>query len=201
METIIVGAGHFIWPLGLCSFVAVFIVIERLLALRAGRVLPDVLVDALVRGDLQVAANGTDASTGGRIVRFFQRNNPDPETLKAFAQVELTRLERGLFLLDTIVGVAPLLGLLGTVYGLFILFPEEGMPSTAALTRGVGLALTTTMIGLFIAIPALVCSSYIGRRLEVISARVNMLVERLCALGTAGETGAVAAVPPPLPVR
>lgn len=182
METLIEGAGPFIWPMGLCSFIAVFIVIERLIALRIERVLPEALLAALARGDLRALPERLEHSSGGRVVRFFQKSAPDPESLKAYARIELTRLERGLFLLDTIVGIAPLLGLLGTVYGLFILFPEQGLPDTARLTRGVGLALTTTMLGLFIAIPALICSNYLARRLEIISARMSMLVERLAAL-------------------
>ncbi|MDR2863936.1 MAG: MotA/TolQ/ExbB proton channel family protein [Puniceicoccales bacterium] len=197
MRTLVDGAGFFIWPLGICSFLAVFIVIERLLALRPGKVLPEALLTLLVSGALQDAPRRQwETSPGGRILNFFRKNNPDPDTLKAFAQVELTRLERGLFLLDTIVGVAPLIGLLGTVYGLFILFPDEGMPNSATLTRGVGMALTTTILGLLIAIPSLVSSNYIARRLEVISARMNMAVERLCSLGAAGNAHNE---PPPLP--
>jgi biopolymer transport protein ExbB len=186
MKTLIDGAGWFIWPLGVCSFLAVFIALERLFALQSRYVLPARLLTLLAQPNPPPLPAGLEKSAGGRIVRFFQRNNPDPETLKAYAQMELTRLERGVFLLDTTVGVAPLIGLLGTVYGLFALFPEEGMPTAANLTRGVGLALTTTIIGLLIAIPALVVSNYIYRRLEVFSARVNMLVERLCALGSTG---------------
>jgi hypothetical protein len=136
------------------------------------------------------------------VVKFFVKSNPDGESLKAFAQLELTRLERGVFLLDTVVGVAPLIGLLGTVYGLFSLFPQsqDGMPSNATLTRGVGLALTTTILGLLIAIPSLVFSSYIARRLEVHSARMNMLVERLLELRAAGVALATAdaATAPPI---
>ena len=190
MNTLIEGAGPFIWPLGLCSLLAAFIVIERLIALRFERVLPERLLTALTRGEWANLPEALRVSPGGRVVGFAEKNRPDPESLKAYAQIELTRLERGLFLLDTIVGIAPLLGLLGTVYGLFILFPSEGLPDTASLTRGVGLALTTTMLGLFIAIPSLVASNYLARRLEIISAKMNLLVERLAALvdGAAEKT-------------
>jgi biopolymer transport protein ExbB len=181
MKTFIEGAGAFIWPLGACSFLAVFIVIERLFALRTSRVLPDALLNFLSQETLQPLPSNLARSSGGRVVLFFQKNNPDPETLKAFAQMELTRLERGLFLLDTIVGVAPLIGLLGTVYGLFILFPGDNLPNSTTLTRGVGLALTTTIMGLLTAIPALVCSNFIARRIEVLATRVNLAVERLCS--------------------
>ena len=89
------------------------------------------------------------------------------------------RLQSGLHLLDSIVAAAPLLGLLGTVTGLATLFPEQGLPDSQTLTRGVGLALSTTMIGLCIAIPALIAANALGRRLEVISSRFDVLVEAL----------------------
>jgi len=72
-----------------------------------------------------------------------------------------------------------LLGLLGTVAGLATLFPEQGLPDSQTLARGVGLALSTTMIGLCVAIPALVAANWLGRRLEVLSSRVDVLVEAL----------------------
>ena len=192
MKTLIEGAGHFIWPLGFCSFLAAFIVVERLLALRPTRVLPQAASDALQLGVLRTLPRKLERSTAGRILLFFQKNNADAETLKAFAQIELSRLERGLFLLDTIVSVTPLLGLLGTVYGLFILMPQR-----ASLTHGVGIALTTTVIGLGIAIPALFCSNLIARRLELLSAQINMFVERLCSLGVPGATANPPEPPPP----
>jgi biopolymer transport protein ExbB len=72
-----------------------------------------------------------------------------------------------------------LLGLLGTVAGLATLFPEQGIPDTQTLTRGVGLALSTTLIGLCIAIPALLAANWLSRRLEVLSSRLDVLVEAL----------------------
>jgi len=53
------------------------------------------------------------------------------------------------------------------------------MPDSQTLTRGVGLALSTTMIGLCIAIPAVVGSNWLGRRLELISSQVDQMVELL----------------------
>ncbi|MDR3229634.1 MAG: MotA/TolQ/ExbB proton channel family protein [Puniceicoccales bacterium] len=176
---------------------------ERLFALRNGRIVPDALLRILAQGNPPALPPALERTIGGRIVRFFQRNNPDPDTLKAYAQLELTRLERGIFLLDTIVSAAPLIGLLGTVWGLFSLFPEEGMPAAATLTRGVGMALITTMLGLCIAIPALLGSSYISRRLEVLSARINIAVERLCSfcVGAEPSVSGTVKLPPLLPLE
>jgi biopolymer transport protein ExbB/TolQ len=89
-------------------------------------------------------------------------------------------MERGMFIPESIVSIAPLIGLFGTVYGLYILFPQDGgMPDQQMLVRGVGLALTTTMLGLLIAMPVLLANNFIMRRIEVLSARLSLVVERL----------------------
>lgn len=180
METIIHGAGWFLWPLGFCSLLATFIVAERLIALRASRILPREAVELILAGDFDAVAKAFPNTTAGRIIRFALDKNPDSAALTAYARLEFSRMERGLFLLDSVVAIAPLIGLFGTVYGLFMLFPETGgLPDQATLTRGVGLALTTTMIGLFIAMPALFANNFILRRIDVLASRISLLVERL----------------------
>ena len=182
METIIRGAGWFLLPLGFCSLLAAFIVAERLLALRASRVLPAEVLELILAGDFAAIAKAFPRSAAGKIVAFALRENPDREALAAYARLECSRMERGLFVLDSVVAIAPLIGLFGTVYGLFTLFPETGgLPDQASLTRGVGLALTTTMLGLFIAMPALFADNWISRKIDVLASRLALLVERLDA--------------------
>lgn len=178
MQTLIQGAGIFIWPLGFCSLLAVYLFIERSLALRASVVAPDSVLKAVLAGQLEQVGPEDGASVAGRLVQRW-KDGASGETLKAWARHELSRLQRGLHLLDSVVAAAPLLGLLGTVAGLASLFPEQGLPDAPTLTRGVGLALSTTMIGLCIAIPALVAANWLGRRLEVLSSRIDVLVEAL----------------------
>lgn len=182
METIIRGAGWFLLPLGFCSLLAAFVVAERLLALRASRVLPAEALGLILAGDFAAVSKAFPRSAAGRIVAFALRENPDREALAAYARLECSRMERGLFVLDSVVAIAPLIGLFGTVYGLFTLFPETGgLPDQASLTRGVGLALTTTMLGLFIAMPALFADNWISRKIDVLASRLALLVERLDA--------------------
>ncbi|MFM9000807.1 MAG: MotA/TolQ/ExbB proton channel family protein [Opitutia bacterium] len=175
METLLTGAGSFIWPLGACSLLSVFLIVERALALRTDRVIPPEVFAAALRGD---AGSVQGDSAASRLVACW-RSGSSGETLKAFARAEVVRLQRGLHLLDSVVAAAPLLGLLGTVAGLAALFPAQGVPDQATLTRGVGLALSTTMLGLFIAIPSLVAANWLHRRLEVLSSRLEVLVESL----------------------
>jgi biopolymer transport protein ExbB len=108
--------------------------------------------------------------------------SPSGERLRAPAEAELVALGRGLFLLESAVAIAPLLGLLGTVTGLATLFPTLGQPETAKLAGGFGLALSTTAIGLAIAIPAQLASQAIARRLDVVASRSRLLTEALESL-------------------
>ena len=87
------------------------------------------------------------------------------ETLACSAISTVTKyLERNLYLLSTIVTLAPFLGLLGTVYGILVTFSGLGdgsMGTNAQVLGGLSLALTTTVIGLLNAIPALVGYNYL----------------------------------------
>lgn len=182
---IIEGAGIFIYPLGLCSIIAIYMIVERLIALRSKSVIPVLLRERLIVGKLdQIEAN--DASVAGRIMLFSKENNPDAEALKAYARYEVAGLSRGLFLLDVIIAAAPLIGLLGTVVGLIQVFShislETGMPDPGPFVQGVALALTTTVLGLVVAIPALFSNGYISRRIEIFAAQLEVLLERLLDL-------------------
>lgn len=189
MADLIDGAGWFFWPLLVLSLLAGFIIVERLVALRTSRVIPRYLVESIIAGKPDYRAD--DPSVGTRILAFLLRTGPDADRLRAFAQLEVIRMERGLFVLDIVVSAAPLLGLLGTVTGLVEVFanisPETGLPDPAGFVEGVALALTTTMLGLSIAIPALVGSSYLSRRVETLAGQISVGVERLIDLKRAGQ--------------
>ncbi|MFW5873821.1 MAG: MotA/TolQ/ExbB proton channel family protein [Verrucomicrobiota bacterium] len=182
---LLLNAGVFIYPLAACSLLAVFITIERLLALRNSRVIPKDMVDAFVAGEVDRIEAGLSSVTG-RIVTFYRERQPDPDALNAFARLEVSRMERGIFLLEVVIGVAPLLGLLGTVTGLTQVFggfsAETGLPDPAAFIKGIALALNTTILGLAIAIPALAAHAYLMRRVESLAARISVGVECLVEL-------------------
>ncbi len=78
---------------------------------------------------------------------------------------ETKGLEKNLYLLSTIVGLAPLLGLLGTVWGILITFSDlqtqSGGGNSQEMLGGLSLALTTTVLGLVSAIPALIAYNYL----------------------------------------
>lgn len=182
MLEIIKGAGLLIYPLALCSVIAVYIIAERFYALRQDAVLPDDIVDAIVEGK---PVQGGRHSVLARIVDFAQRHKHDPEAVKAFARLQINRMERGIPYLDVIYIAAPLLGLTGTVTGLLRVFgqisPETGLPDPVAFTKGVSLALSATLIGLLVAIVALVPAGYFQRKVENYAAKIDLLLERLLA--------------------
>jgi biopolymer transport protein ExbB len=178
VNTLIEGAGIFLWPLTFCSVLVVYLIAERAIALRVSRVIPEVIVKYVQAGQADKITSDMADSLAGRIVLRWKEGLRG-EALKSFARGELVRLQRGFFIIDSIVAAAPLLGLLGTLTGLATLFPEHGLPDSQTLTRGVGLALSTTMIGLCIAIPALMGVNWLGRRVELLSAQVDLLVETL----------------------
>ncbi len=178
MDFLLQGAGVFIYPLGLCSVIALYVIIERLISLREAQVVPNELAASLINGNLKDCAPSENTSLG-RIVKFFYENKPDNEELKAFARLEMIRLERGMFLLDAAISAAPLLGLLGTVAGLVSVFSSEGSPTQEVIAQGVGLALSTTILGLVIAIPAIVGSLFLNRKIDTLCARLDVCTERL----------------------
>lgn len=182
MLEIIKGAGLLIYPLALCSIIAVFIIAERLYALRPSAILPDDLVDAIVEG--RPVQSGR-RSVLARIVEFAERHKDEPEAVKAFARLQLNRMERGIPYLDVIYVAAPLLGLVGTVTGLLRVFgqisPETGLPDPVAFTQGVSLALSATVIGLLVALLALIPAGYLQRKIENYAAKIELLLERLLA--------------------
>jgi len=96
----------------------------------------------------------------------------------------VNRMERGVPYLDVIYAAAPLLGLSGTVTGLLQVFSgispdSNGLPDPVAFTKGVALALSATVIGLSIAIPSLIGSGYLQRRIDNYAAQLDVLLERI----------------------
>ncbi|MGB0416898.1 MAG: MotA/TolQ/ExbB proton channel family protein [Coraliomargarita sp.] len=187
---LITNAGIFAYPLVVFSFIAVFITVERLIALRNSSVIPRHMVEAFVESRLTEMEVDTK-SVMGRIVTFFRERDPDADALSAFARLEVTRMERGVFLLEIVVGASPLLGLLGTVTGLTQVFggfsADTGLPDPGVFIQGIALALNTTILGLAVAIPALVAHAYLMRRIDSLAARINVGVE--CLTEQVNKTG------------
>jgi biopolymer transport protein ExbB len=176
--SIIQAAGWPIWPLLLCSVVAMAVVIERVASLRQQRVAPPTLLDEVIsvtRASLPAAdvvnklyANsvlGVVLATGLRAVIAEPRITEDAlrDVFEAAGRAAVHRLERYLNTLGTIASAAPLLGLLGTVIGMIEIFGSQaptGGNNPALLAHGISVALYNTAFGLIIAIPSLMFYRY-----------------------------------------
>ena len=100
------------------------------------------------------------------------------DALQTRARYEIARLERGLVILEIVVGIAPLLGLVGTIDGLIILF--GGMVETGdsnSMARGIALALRATLMGLLTAIPSLISWSYYNKKVETLAVEMETLCD------------------------
>ncbi len=100
------------------------------------------------------------------------------EAVQTRARHEVARLESGLVILEITTGIAPLLGLLGTLSGLVGIFTAIGT-DPVAVARGIAEALNTTIVGLAVAVPSLVTFNYFQRRIEVMAVEMESLVADL----------------------
>ena len=165
------------------SGVAVFIIFERAFALRTTAVLPPELSEAVL---LNKQASGGRFSVLGRVIEFAERHASDPDATKAYARLEVMKMERGVRYLDTIYTGAPLLGLIGTVWGLLSAFSSTrdqmtGLPDPAKFSQSVGYALSATLLGLIVALVALAGNGIIQRRIDHHAAQLDVLLERVIA--------------------
>ena len=170
--------GPIMWPLLATSVVAVSVVLERVLftLLEKSHWDPKA-VDACLRsaeqGRLDEAAAVAQKSRDfvARALAFALRHDAESfsDAMLRGSRRELRRFNRGLSALDTIVTLAPLLGLLGTVTGMihaFGLLGTQTLDTPAAITGGIAQALIATAFGLSIAITALIPFNYLNSQLE-----------------------------------
>ena len=104
------------------------------------------------------------------------------QTMNDTAEEEVMRLEHRLSYLGTIASVSPMLGLLGTVWGMvkaFSVIARTGVPQASELADGIALALVTTQIGLLIAIPALIIFEILKNRLARLVLELNIQMENV----------------------
>lgn len=174
------AGGWLTLPILACSLAAATIIVERLLALRRARVLPEQLVTILrhwtQRGAIdpqEVTSLALDSPLGRIVAAGLACRGRSREIVRE--QVEDTgrhvvhELERFLNALGTIAAISPLLGLLGTVAGMIKIFQivaVEGNSNFSLLSVGIAEALVTTAAGLTVAIPSLLFYRYFHARVD-----------------------------------
>ncbi|MGD0350030.1 MAG: MotA/TolQ/ExbB proton channel family protein [Verrucomicrobiota bacterium] len=177
--------------LGATSVVGLAFVVERAWTLRWQKVVPPEITASLAscksRADVETLCRVCEQKPSplGRLLLLASDhlNWPKDENVDALqtaARHEIVRLERGLVVLEIIVGIAPLLGLVGTIAGMMMLFGklgQTGLNDAAVLAKGIALILNATLIGLLIAIPSLIFWSYFSKKVEVFAVEMEALCD------------------------
>lgn len=174
-------------PLGICSVVALTIIIERAMALRRNRVIDPVTLRIIedYEGEASAPAAliacqrcaGAFAEILAEVIRNRRLDHAQAvESLRAVGRTQVGRLERGLTVLEIVAGISPLLGLLGTVLGLVQVFDAitaRGLGDPQVLSAGISKALVTTVAGLMIAIPSLAFHSLFNKRVDELATEMQ----------------------------
>src|SRR5262245_30579845 len=153
---IIIKGGPVMVPLLACSIISLAVVIERMIFWRRARSREPVeeLLQLVERGEFSkaVALGGKLDLPAARVLTagLVHRNPSLTKALEVAAQAEIPVLKKRLTILDTIITLAPLLGLLGTITGMissFGIMSEAGLGQPYAVTGGVAEALIATAAG------------------------------------------------------
>ena len=175
---ILAQGGLVMIPLGICSILALAIIIEKFIILRKHKLINPEIISVIKNlaqpEDIPLALNVTNnyKASLSRLVKIVLENAHQPledikEDVADQSRQEIHSLERGLSLLETVAAIAPILGLLGTVLGMikvFAMISLQGVGDAASLSSGISEALISTAFGLSIGIPTLVFYNYFLRK-------------------------------------
>jgi biopolymer transport protein ExbB len=207
--TYLLKGGPVMYPLFLCALVALFVMIERAIAVSRANIDTEGFlaeISALLRDQRREDALALATRTRGPVASLVAnglRNShlagdAIERAMEELALRETPRLRKNLGVLDTVITAAPLLGLLGTVTGMIRAFHVVGLSSLnsapTAITGGVAEALIATATGLTIAIVTLVGYNYLVERVKTIvsdmetraTQLLNMLAEQRYASADRG---------------
>ncbi len=175
---IFVNGGPVMWPLLACSLVVSIVIAERIwfwlaLARHRDRHLLDEVLTIAEGGDWQLIRQRTKGCEDHVIrmvnVGIIHRDYDMVKAMEAQAQDTLNKMNKGMAILDTMITVAPLLGIFGTVLGIissFKMLGVGGISDPKLVTAGIAQALITTAAGLGISIFTVFPYNYFRSRLE-----------------------------------
>jgi biopolymer transport protein ExbB len=209
LSDLLVNGGPVMIPIGLCSVIALAYAVERWLRLRPGRLgtggFGDELVDAVkedgpVRGLDLCDESPTPLSRilGAGLRRWNTQHHEMEKAVEDAGSREARALVAKLRPLVVVAAIAPLLGLLGTVWGMIEAFSnialQDGLGKPELLAGGIAQALITTATGLAIAIPTHAAYHYLRSRIDGFVHRTEDLYQRLAEVH---ELATVPALPAP----
>jgi biopolymer transport protein ExbB len=196
---VIRDGGPLMIPIGACSFILMVFVFERTIALRRGRVIPRPFVrrflEQIREGQLdRAAAAELCAENGSPVAEVFAgavnkwgRTSVEVEQAIIDAGERVTNgLRAYIRLFNGISTITPLLGLLGTVFGMIEAFnaiaTADAMGRPELLAGGISKALLTTAAGLTVAIPALAAYLFFVGRVDKLVIEIDSLGQQLVSL-------------------
>ena len=196
MLPIIQKGGYLMYPIALCSVLALGIFLERLWTYarvrREGRGLAHLIEPLVAKQRLDEAVttcHQNDTPLAAIFLAALRCAGRNREQIKVVVEEtgrrEVAPLQRFLGLLGTIATISPLLGLLGTVLGMiraFNVIATQGMGTPATLGGGISEALITTASGLTVAIPVILAHRYLTSRAEHLSLEMEEFSLRLVDL-------------------
>lgn len=186
MEVVNTG-GVIMYPLIACSFIALLVIMERglfwlFLALRSSEVRQKQLIENFTAGVEACVENSADPII--RVIRIFTGRQQD--AVAHAVKLEVSRIEqsmhRSMKILDTIISIAPMLGILGTVVGMIISFNMVGGQSRIdpdMAMSGIAQAFLTTAAGLVISICSLILFNYFSAKIEKSQQNIRNTVIKL----------------------
>jgi len=178
----------------LCSVAALAVTFFKLLTVRKSLIVPDGLASQVERFDEYLENDSLGQLEGefrvGRTalsrlcsvaIRNAGRSQVEvQDAVQASAREEIVKLNGGMPVLEVVITIAPLLGLLGTASGLVIVFRDFGANSDyTQLSKGIAMALSTTIAGLAVAVPTVIAHSYFARQIETMAARLEVVLSRV----------------------
>lgn len=178
MWQIFQNGGPVMWPLLACSVITLAVIIERaffwlILEKNRDRRLMDEVLEIARQGDWELIREKTRASRDHVIrmlaVGILHRDFSLSRAMEAEAEATMKKMRQYMRVLDTMITVAPLLGIFGTVLGIidsFDMLSAAGIQDPKAVTGGIAQALITTAAGLGIAILAVFPYNYFNGRIE-----------------------------------
>jgi len=197
MLEIFYKGGWMMLPLAVCSFVALTVVIDRALYFRRIHARPQAqkmlsLITQQKFADALALAEQHGAPLLKVLAAGVLERQADPaQAMEAVGIEQVTSMKRGLIALDTIITLAPLLGLLGTIIGMiqsFQVMAQTGLGQPHAVTGGVAEALIATATGISVAVVALIPYNYFSERVAREVAAIEAFATRAeAALRTTGQ--------------
>jgi biopolymer transport protein ExbB len=197
------GMGGLRWPLGLCLLIGLVVMVVKFVSLtskgaKAKKIMRDVdelLTQRRIREALDLTRE-TDAPAAKILYAGLERHEEGTErVMKAIENqglIEMSKLERGLVVLATLTNIAPLLGFLGTVWGMILAFQAieaAGEVEATLVAGGIKVALLTTAAGLIIAIPLSVAHNYFIAKIDGLVIDMEESAQKMVDTLHAIETG------------